>query len=81
MNTPELIYQTILFFFSSLWTYIGLIILILTIRGDISNGISSVNGFFKRVMLKFRERESKEKGFSEWKRGKKGLSREDDAIL
>jgi len=67
MNTPELIYKTITFFFSNLWIYIGLLLLILTLRGDITKTLSGIKDFFKKTALKYREKRDKEIKFSDFK--------------
>lgn len=55
MTFPEMIYKLALFFYSNLWTYLGTIIIILTIRGDITKALKSVGGFFSRVKVKYKE--------------------------
>lgn len=65
MNTPEMIYKLIVFIFSNIWIYAGMILLILTIRGDITKVISKSINFFKKVAATYRarklEEETKEK--------------------
>jgi len=67
MNTPELIYKTITFFFSNLWIYIGLLLLILTLRGDITKTLSGIKDFFKKTALKYKEKQEKADKFSQFK--------------
>jgi len=49
MNFPEMFYKLIIFFFSNVWTYLGLLLLIITIRGDITKGLKAIGGFFKKI--------------------------------
>lgn len=68
MNTPEMIYETIQFLFSDLWVYLGLLLLILTIRGDISKSIKATSDFFKRAAMNFRKLTMTEDNFEKYKR-------------
>ena len=54
MNTPELFYKSITFFFSNLWIYLGLLLLILTIRGDVTKAYLGINKFFKAVTARYK---------------------------
>jgi hypothetical protein len=67
MNTPELIYQTIQFFFSTLWIYLGLLLLIITIRGDVTRALTGIKEFFQKTAVKYREKRDKETKFNEMK--------------
>lgn len=73
MNTPEVIYKIIIFFFSNIWVYIGLVILILTIKGDLSKAIKGTKDFVKNVIIRYRERE---KGINSFKSHKKMINSE-----
>lgn len=55
MNYPELFYKTIVFFFSNIWVYLGLLMFILTVRGDVTRFFVSVKGYFKSLIVKFAE--------------------------
>lgn len=67
MNTPELIYKTILFFFSTVWIYFGLLLLILTIRGDVTKALTGVKEFFQKTALKYREKRDRIDKFKNFK--------------
>lgn len=54
MNIGDMIYETIVFIFSDFWKYIGFIILIAIIRGDIQKLFAKINQFIKKVMLNYR---------------------------
>jgi hypothetical protein len=56
MNTPEMIYTLIKFFFSNIWTYLGLLLLVITIRGDISKAVSVVSRFFGKIRDNYRSK-------------------------
>jgi len=64
MNFAEMIYKLSTFFFSNLWTYLGLLILIITIRGDVTKAILGINKFFKGVMAKYRAKVEAQKLFN-----------------
>lgn len=49
MNFPEMIYKVTTFMFSNLWIYLGMLLLIITVRGDITKAIKSIGGFFKQI--------------------------------
>ena len=59
MDLPEMIYKLTLFIFSSFWTYLGFIIIILTIRGDVSNFIRSIKEFIKKIIIKIISKNNK----------------------
>ncbi len=61
MNFAELIYKLHEFYFTDIWHFCGLLILILTIRGDVSRGIDSVGRFFHNVKVRYKERINKAK--------------------
>jgi len=52
MDFPEMIYQLTIFLFSNFWTYLGFIIIILSIRGDVTNFIRSIKEFIKKILIK-----------------------------
>jgi len=56
MSFPEMIYRTITFLFSDLWVYVGLILLIITIRGDITIAMKATGDFFKRVSARLQQK-------------------------
>jgi len=60
MNFPELMYNSLVFFFQDIWHFIGLIIIILAVRGEISKSVSGIKGFFKRVNGRYKGRISRE---------------------
>lgn len=77
MNTPELIYQTITFFFSTAWIYFGLLLLIITIRGDVSRALTGIKDFFGGVITRLRAKNEEEKQAREFaKRNLQKLSKE-----
>ena len=49
MNFPEMIFNLTTFMFSDTWKYLGMIFLIITIRGDITKALKAIGGFFKAV--------------------------------
>lgn len=61
MNFPELIYKLTIFWFTDLWHFCGLLLLILAIRGDVSRGLDSVSRFFHNVKVRYKERMTKTK--------------------
>ena len=61
MNFAELIYKLNEFYFTDLWHFCGLLLLILTIRGDVSRGLNSVNRFFHDVKVRYKARINKTK--------------------
>lgn len=67
MNTPELIFETIRFFFSGLWIYIGLIFLIITIRGDVSRGLTGTKEFIRKVFARYRDRNKQIESFKSYR--------------
>ncbi len=70
MTAAEALFEIVKYFFSSLWVYLGLIVLILTIRGDISRGITGARLFFVKVWSKYREQAERIEKFREQGRGK-----------
>lgn len=64
MNLPEMFYKVISLFFSDLWKYLGLLLIILTIRGDITKTFQATSRFFKRVADKYRTRIEAQKIFN-----------------
>jgi len=55
MNFAELIYKLHEFYFTDLWRFCELLLLILTIRGDVSKGIHAVKEFSKRVIHRYKK--------------------------
>ena len=55
MNFPELIYKLTDFWFTSLWRFCGLLLLILTIRGDVNKGFYALKEFSKRVIHRYKK--------------------------
>ena len=49
MNFPEMIYKLTTFMFSNIWTYLGMLLLIITVRGDITKALKGIGAFFKEV--------------------------------
>lgn len=49
MTFPEMMYEVTIFLFSDLWKYLGLLLLVITVRGDITRGLKSIGGFFRRL--------------------------------
>jgi len=52
MDFAEMIYKLTIFLFSDFWIYLGFIIIILTIRGDVTNFIKSIKEFIKKILIK-----------------------------
>lgn len=70
MNFPEMIYELSRFFFNNFWTYIGLILIILVIRGDVSSGLKAVGKVLTTIKNKFVQISNKEEKFIELKKRK-----------
>lgn len=68
MNTPQLIYETIRFFFSEFWIYIGLLLLIITIRGDVTRGFTGIKDFFKKAIANYREKRKQIEQFKSYRK-------------
>ena len=55
MTFPEMIYQVTVFLFSDLWKYLGLLLVIITIRGDVTNGFKSIGGFIRKIKENYKK--------------------------
>lgn len=56
MSISDMIYETIVFIFSDFWKYIGFIILIGIIRGDVRKLFISIGQFIKNVIINYRSK-------------------------
>lgn len=54
MNFSEMLYGIVELFFSDLWKYLGLLLLIITIRGDITKALNSIGRFINRTKEKYK---------------------------
>ena len=53
MSFAELIYKLHEFYFTNLWNFCGLIIIILTLRGSVTRGLSKVGNFFLSIKRRY----------------------------
>ncbi len=56
MNFAELIYKLHEFYFTDLWHFCGLLILILAVRGEVSRGFAAIGRFFHNVKVRYNKR-------------------------
>lgn len=56
MNVWEMIYNLAEFYFSTIWLYLGLLLLIFVVRGDVTRAIYSVRNFFAKAKEKYQQR-------------------------
>lgn len=54
MNTQEMIYKLIEYFFSDLFHFILLIMFILIIKSDTAKVINNLKGFIKKIIVRYR---------------------------
>jgi hypothetical protein len=53
MNFADLIYKLHEFYFTDLWHFCGLILIILAIRGSITRGLGKVGNFFSSIKHRY----------------------------
>jgi hypothetical protein len=54
MNIPELIYKLNVFYFTNLWNFCELLILIMVLRGDVKRGVDGVKKYFKDIKVRYK---------------------------
>ncbi len=61
MNTNEMIHSIFLLIFSNIWTYIGALLMIATITGDVKKIVKSLSAFIRKVIINYTEKSQAKK--------------------
>ena len=66
MNGWELVYKLAeLFFHTYFWTYIGLLLLVLAIKGDLQNALIGIGIYIKKIGTTFQKFTMRDNSFSQ----------------
>lgn len=55
MNLFQLIYELNEFYFTSIWHFIGMLIMVLAIRGEILKGATKIKEYYRIVVQKYKK--------------------------